>query len=156
MTSTQTRLGSLISRRLRAAGGVVALALGAFVGCAGSDDSVDVHLRVVVADNYIRAEGVECAGARPFEYVHAGAPFTLEAGDGTDLVEGQLPAGRAENADPSIDWGVERIPTVCVMDVELPDLPEHPNYRLRLEEGRPLSFAESRISGDEPIRLIVQ
>ena len=156
MMSTQTRPGSRIPRRLRAIGSVIAVALGSLVGCTGADDTVDVQLSVVVADNYIRAEGVECAGARPFEYVHAGARYTVEAEDGTDLAEGQLPPGRAENADPSIDWGVERIPTVCVMDLDLPDLPEHPNYQLRLEEGRPLQFAASLISGDEPIRLTVQ
>ena len=44
-------------------------------------------------------------------------------GDGSVVAEGELPAGEAENADPSIDWNSERIPTVCVMtfDVELPD-----------------------------------
>ena len=152
---TQPRSRSLSPRRLRSVGGVIAVALG-LVGCSGSDDTVDVHLRVVVPDNYIRAEGVECAGARPYEYVHAGARFTLETEDGTELVEGQLPAGRAENADPSVDWGVERIPTICVMDVDLPDVPEHPRYQLRLEGGRPLQFAASLISGDEPIRLTVQ
>lgn len=117
---------------------------------------MDVHLRVVVADNYIRAEDAECAGVRPYEYVHAGARFTLEAEDGTELAEGELPAGRAKNADPSIDWGVERIPTFCVVDVDLSDIPEHPGYRLRLEEGSPLQFAASQISGDEPIRLTVR
>lgn len=131
-------------------------ALAGFVGCSGSGNTVDVHLLVVVADNYVRAEGVECAGARPFEYVHAGAPFTLETAEGTDLVEGELPAGRSENADPSIDWGVERIPTVCVMEVDLPGLPEHPSYQLSLEEGRPIQFAASLISADEPVRLVVQ
>ena len=136
-------------------GRIAATAFLALVGCTGSD-TVNVQLLVVVPDNEIRAEGVECAGARPFEYVHAGTRYTLETEDGTDLAEGRLPAGRAENADPSVDWGVDRIPTVCVIDVDLPDVPPHSRYQLRLEQGRPLQFAASRISGDEPIRLIVQ
>jgi hypothetical protein len=153
---SQKRPRLQIPRCPRTVAGLIGVALVGLVGCTGSVDTVDIHLRVVVADNYIRAEGVECAGARPYEYVHGGARFTLETEDGTDLAEGQLPAGRAENADPSFDWGVERIPTVCVMDVDLPDMPEHANYQLRLEEGRPLQFAASLISSDEPIRLTVQ
>jgi hypothetical protein len=144
-------------RRLVAIATLSGVAFIALSGCSGSEDTVDVHLSVVVADNHIRAEGAECSGVRPYEYVHAGAQFTLEAEDGTELTTGELPAGNAENADPTIDWGdLERIPTVCVVDVDLPDVPEHPGYRLLLEEGSPLHFAASRISGDEPIRLTVQ
>ena len=101
-------------------------------------------------DKNIRVEGVECAGARPFQHVHAGAPFTIEAGDGAVVAEGELPAGRAENAEPSIDWGVERIPTFCVLELEV-DLPERPRYRLRLERGRPLEF----VVDEEPVVLVV-
>ncbi|MGH2697849.1 MAG: hypothetical protein ACRDJL_01445 [Actinomycetota bacterium] len=137
------------------AGRIVSVVLLALVSC-GRSDTVDVRLLVVVADNEIRTEGVECAGARPYEYVHAGARFTLESQDGEDLAEGELPAGRAENADPSIDWGVERIPTVCVMEVDLENLSEHSGYQFRLEGGRPLRFPAARISEDEPVRLIVQ
>jgi len=143
-------------RRARVAAGCLAAGLLGVAGCGGGEDTVEAHLRLVVPDNNIRVEGVECAGARPFDYVRPGASFTLEAPDGSVLADGELPAGRAENADPSVDWGVERIPTVCVMDLDLPDMPEHPNYQLRLEEGRPLQFAASLISGDEPIRLTVQ
>lgn len=71
------------------------------------------------------------------------------------LSEGQLPAGRAENADPSIDWGTERIPTVCVLELDL-DLPERQRYLLRLPEGRPLEFERSHLAGDEPLQLLVQ
>jgi hypothetical protein len=141
----------------RAAGGSVAAALLAFVSCGGGgEDSVDAHLRLVVPDNNIRVEGVECAGARPFEYVHPGARFALEAPDGSVLVDGELPAGRAENADPSIDWEVERIPTVCVLELDLEGVPERPRYRLRLAEGRPLEFDLANLSEDEPLQLVVQ
>jgi hypothetical protein len=117
----------------------VALALGVAVlaGCGGSDD--DTSIRLVVPDKNIRAEGVECAGARPFQHIHAGAPFTIEADDGTVVAEGELPAGKAENAEPDVDWGVERIPTYCVLELEV-DLPERPRYRLKLERIRPIEF----------------
>jgi hypothetical protein len=143
----------------RAAAGwatVVVLGLG-LTGCGGGgEDTVEARLRLVVPDNNIRVEGVECAGARPFGYVRAGAPFTLETPEGTVLVDGELPPGHAENADPSIDWGVERIPTVCVMELDLEDVPERPSYRLRLPEGRPLEFDRAHLSADEPLQLIVQ
>ena len=143
-------------RRERAAGCLAAALLGV-AGCSGGgEDTIEAHLRLVVPDNNIRVEGDECAGARPFEYVHPGARFALEAPDGTVLVDGELPAGRAENADPSIDWGVERIPTVCVMELDLEDVPERPRYRLRLPEGRPLRFERTLLSADEPLQLLVQ
>ena len=140
---------------LRTALGCVAGALLLLAGC-GGDDGIDVSLRVVVPDNNIRAEGVECAGARPFGYVRPGAPFALEADDGSVLAEGELPAGEAVNADPSIDWGVERIPTVCVLELELEDVPERSSYRLRLPEGQPLEFDRSQLREDEPLQLVVQ
>ena len=144
-------------RRAPAAGGCLAAAVLALGGCGGGgEDTVEAQLRLVVPDNNIRAEGVECAGARPFEYVHAGARFALEAPDGSLLVDGELPVGRAENADPSIDWEVERIPTVCVMELDLDDVPERPRYRLRLSEGRPLEFELAHLSVDEPLQLVVQ
>jgi hypothetical protein len=132
--------------------GTAALLLAA---CGGDGGSVDARLRLVVPDNNIRVEGVECAGARPFAYVHAGAPYTVEASDGTVVAEGRLPAGRAANADPTIDWGVARIPTVCVMELSL-DLPERPRYELHLEEGPPLRFDAQDVSNNEQLDLVVQ
>ena len=144
-------------RRAHAGAGCVAAVLLGLGSCGGDgEETLEARLRLVVPDNNIRVEGIECAGARPFDYVRAGAPFALEAPDGTVLVDGELPAGEAENADPSIDWGAERIPTVCVVVLELEDVPERPRYRLRLPEGRPLEFDRSLLSTDEPLQLIVQ
>ena len=146
-----------MNRARPAAASLAAAVLLGLAGCGGGgEETVEAHLRLVVPDNNIRVEGVECAGARPFDYVRPGASFTLEAPDGTVLADGELSAGRAENADPSIDWGVERIPTVCVMELELEGLPERPGYQLRLPEGRPLAFDRSDLSGDEPLMLLVQ
>jgi hypothetical protein len=107
---------------------------------------------VVVPDNNIREEGVECAGARPFRHIHAGTRYRIEAGDGTVVAEGELPAGKAENADPSIDWESERIPTVCVMtfDVELPD---RERYRFVIDGSVPTTFARSLVREGETLRL---
>jgi hypothetical protein len=146
-----------MTRARPAAASLAGAVLLGLAGCGGGgEDTVEARLRLVVPDNNIRVEGVECAGARPFDYVRPGASFTLEAPGGTVLADGELPAGRAENADPSIDWGVERIPTVCVMELELEGLPERPGYQLRLPEGRPLAFDRSDLSGDEPLMLLVQ
>jgi len=109
----------------------VAAALLAAAGCGGGGDATEAHIRLVVADKNVRREGVECAGALPFQYVHAQAPYRIEARDGTVVSEGELPAGRARNAEPEIDWEVERIPTFCVLDFEV-DVPEPARYRLRL------------------------
>jgi hypothetical protein len=124
---------------------VIALA----AGC-GDDDSTTI--RLVIPDNNIRVEGVECAGATPFERVHRGTPFTIDDGAGEVLVEGELPAGVSENVDPSVDWGVERIPTNCVMELDV-DLPERARYRLRVADEPPLAFESSVVAGDAPVQL---
>jgi hypothetical protein len=124
-------------------------------GCSiGGGDSNEVRFRVVIPDNNIREEGVECAGARPFRQVHRGTKFTVEAPDGGVVAEGELPAGRAENADPTIEWGVERIPTVCVMEVEL-DLPARARYRFVLPDAVPLEFDAALLERDEPVELVL-
>jgi len=124
-------------------------------GCSsGGKDTTAARLRVVVPDNNIREEGVECAGARPFRQVHRGTKFAVEDEDGGVVAEGELPAGRAENADPSIDWGVERIPTVCVMELEV-DLPERPRYRFVLPDTVPLEFDAALLERDEPLQLVL-
>jgi hypothetical protein len=128
-------------------------ALVAAAGCGGGGDTTEAHIRLVVADKNIRREGVECAGALPFQYVHAHAPFRVEASNGKVVEEGTLPAGRARNAEPEIDWEVERIPTFCVLDFEV-DVPEPGRYRLGLARGRPLEFRVPS-AGGEPIVLVL-
>jgi hypothetical protein len=134
-----------VRKRLAAA---VAATLVAAAGCSGSDDATSI--RLVVPDKNIREEGVECAGARPFEHVHAGAAYAVEDGDGTVVADGELPAGRAENAEPEIDWEVERIPTFCVVEFDV-DVPKGSRYRLRVDGGLPLEF----VPGDEQVVLVV-
>ena len=122
-------------------------------GEAGGDERV---IRLVIPDNNIRVEGAECAGARPFEYLHASAPYTLESAGGEVLVEGELPPGHAENAEPGTDWGVEEIPTVCVMRLAFEDVAAAETYLLRLPEGEPLEFESRYLTAGEPLQLIVE
>lgn len=125
----------------------------AVAGCGGGGTEVEARLELVVPDNNIRAEGDECAGARPFRAIHRGTAFTIEDAAGAVVAEGELPTGRATNADPSIDWESDRFPTVCVFDVEV-GLPERAHYGLVLPETPPLEF-ERRLLGDQPLRLVL-
>jgi hypothetical protein len=120
--------------------------------CGGS--GIDADLRIVVPDNNVREEGVECSGARPFRSIHRGTAYSIEDGAGDVVADGELPAGQAVNADPSVDWGVERIPTVCVMEVEV-DLPERPHYRFLLPDTVPLDFDAALLARDEPVELVL-
>lgn len=129
----------------------VLLLAGLAAGCGGGGE-VEARLRIVVPDNNIREEGVECAGARPFRAIHRGAVFEIRAG-GETVADGELPTGLSVNADPNVDWGVDRIPTVCVFDVDA-DLPEREQYQLVLPDALPVRF-ERRLLGDERLRLVL-
>jgi hypothetical protein len=133
---------------------VAVLTAVALVAACGGGDGIDAELRIVVPDNNIREEGVECAGARPFRAIHRGTAYSIADPAGEVVAAGELPAGRAENADPSVDWGVERIPTVCVMKLEL-DLPERARYRFVLPDAVPLEFDASLLEQDEPLQLVL-
>ena len=132
----------------------LALVLAVLVaGCGGGGADVDAQLEIVVPDNNIRAEGEECSGARPFRAIHRDTTFTIEDGEGVVVAEGELPTGRATNADPRIDWERDRFPTVCVFEVEI-GLPERAGYRLVLPKTLPLEF-ERRLLTEKPLRLVL-
>ncbi|MGH3485328.1 MAG: hypothetical protein ACRDPQ_19070 [Nocardioidaceae bacterium] len=122
----------------------------ALPACGGG--GIDAKLRVVVPDNNIREEGIECSGARPFRAVHRGTDFQIRAG-GEVVADGELPEGHAVNAEPEVEWGVPRIPTHCVFDLEV-ELPERQTYELVLPGVLPVEF-ERRLLGDEPLRLVL-
>jgi hypothetical protein len=126
----------------------------AVAGCSAGGDTPGGRISVVVPDNNIREEGVECAGARPFRQIRRGTEFAIEAGGGEVVARGELPAGTAVNADPDVDWGVERIPTVCVFELDV-ELPEHARYRLVLPETRPLEFDGALLGRADPVRLVL-
>ena len=139
---------------MRRAGAPLLAGLVLLAGC-GGDDGDEARIRLVVPDNNIREEGVECAGARPFRQIHRGTPYTILDPDGEVVADGELPAGRAENADPSVDWESDRFPTVCVMELDV-ELPERPRYRLVLPESAPLEFDRTLLQGDAPVQLVLR
>ena len=125
------------------------------VGGCGGDNEDEARIRLVVPDNNIREEGVECAGARPFRQIHRGTPYSILDADGEVLADGELPAGRAENADPNVDWESDRFPTVCVMELDV-ELPERPRYRLVLPESAPLEFDAALLESEAPVQLVLR
>jgi hypothetical protein len=136
---------------------VAVAAVAAVAGCGGGGDGdgTEARIRLVVPDNNIREEGVECAGARPFRQIHRGTPYSILDADGEVVAEGELPAGRAENADPSVDWESDRFPTVCVMELDVA-LPERPRYRLVLPESAPLELDAALLERDAPVQLVLR
>lgn len=132
---------------------LAALAVAFLVAACGGGGGIAAELRIVVPDRNIREEGVECSGARPFRAIHRGTGFAIEDAGGEVVADGELPAGTAVNAEPEVDWGVDRIPTHCVFDVEV-DLPERERYRLVLPGRPPVEF-DRRLLGDEPLRLVL-
>ena len=103
--------------------------------CAG-EPNVDITLEV--RDGWVREPGTECAGSRPFLFVHRDAEFRVEDPDGRVVASGLLPPGEAVEA-LNEELGVPRVPTFCrfVFGVEVP---EPGDYRLVLEQGSPLEF----------------
>lgn len=139
---------------MRRAGAPLLAGLVLLAGCGGDGDD-EARIRLVVPDNNIREEGVECAGARPFRQIHRGTPYSILDADGEVLANGELPAGQAENADPSVDWESDRFPTVCVMELEVA-LPERPRYRLVLPESAPLEFDAALLESEAPVQLVLR
>jgi hypothetical protein len=131
----------------------VAMLAALAAGCGGDGADVDARLTFVVPDNNIREEGSECAGARPFRAIHRGTIYTVEDQAGEVVAEGELPAGVARNADPSIDWEDDLIPTVCTFQVEV-GLPERERYTVVLPEAVPLRVERSALGG-EPVQLVL-
>jgi hypothetical protein len=127
------------------------LAVLALAACGGSG-GIDARLRVVVPDKNIREEGIECSGARPFRAIHRGTDFEIRAG-GEVVADGELPQGRSVNAEPDVEWGVPRIPTHCVFDLDV-ELPERTAYELVLPEMLPVDF-QRRLLGDDPLLLVL-
>ena len=150
-----TLRGRLQGACRRALAGSVAVAV--LTGCVGSAGGAGTaRLRLVVADNHVREEGVECAGARPFRHVHPGASYAITSDAGATVDQGELPPGRAHNADPDVDWGFPRIPTVCIFDLAVPPLPGEGGHELRLPEDTVLPFDAAQLDPHEPLVLLLR
>ena len=128
----------------------IALVL-SLAACTG-DAGLDYRMTLEVRDAGIRTPGTECAGSRPFLFVHRDAPYRVEeATSGEEIASGELPPGTAVEAFPE-DLEVPRVPTFCRFRFTVA-LPRAGDYRLVLEEGEPLEFSAGRESRDVTLVL---
>ena len=105
----------------------------------GGGGTPRAQLRVIVPDAELRAKGEPCAGAEPFGYVHASAPFRVLDGGGKTVTSGKLPEGTAAPIFNAAAGGVDRQPTNCQMIVPL-SMPASGSYRFLISAGEPLKF----------------
>ncbi|MDQ3991249.1 MAG: hypothetical protein M3245_02910 [Actinomycetota bacterium] len=125
----------------------------AVVAAAGCGPATTYAITLEVRDGWVREPGTECAGSRPFLYVHADAPYrVVDARSGDVVASGALPAGTAVEALRE-DLGVSRVPSFCRFRLTVP-LPGPGQYRLVLSEGDPLRFTAAAAPG-EPILLTI-
>jgi hypothetical protein len=123
----------VIRRAVAAAAVLVVVA-----GCGGGG-APKVQLRVIVPDSQLRERDEPCAGAEPFGYVHAQAPFHVLDARGATVYSGTLPEGRAIPAFNQAAAGADRAPTFCQLIVPL-DVDAAGAYRFVLSQGSPLPF----------------
>ncbi len=144
---SRATLNRIVSRR-------VALVLCLLAAACSTDtaESLDYAVKLEVRDGWVREPGTECAGSRPFLYVHRDAAFRVEDPGGEVVASGRLPEGRAVEALRE-DLGVPRVPTFCRFSFGVA-LPTRGGYRFVLEEGAPLEFSAAAPS--TPVTLIIQ
>jgi hypothetical protein len=128
-----------------AVAGLIATGLLLTSGCtSASGEKVarePIELNLVVLNLNIRAVGDTCGGTGPFTYVHAKSPYRIEDSQGETVSEGTLPPGIAIKAS-DLDWGVERIPTLCEFTFNAKVPSDRNSYRLVLEKGKPIEFTK--------------
>lgn len=105
-----------------------------------------MSVQLLVRDLNLRPEGVACAGAGPYLYLHRSAAFQLRDGEGTALARGELPAGTSVRAMPE-DLGVEKIPTFCQFTFSV-TVPERAGYQLVVGDDR--APIELKVNRDDP------
>ena len=116
-----------------------------------SGGGVDHPVTLEVQDGWVREPGAECAGSRPFLFVHRDGPYRVIDAGGEVVASGALPGGTAVDAYNE-DLGVPRVPTFCRFRFDV-RLPGRGDYRLALEEGDPLAFSVGE--GESPILLTI-
>ncbi|MCP2164069.1 hypothetical protein [Goodfellowiella coeruleoviolacea] len=126
--------------------------------CAGPETASDqpaaqpgagMGVRVLVRDMNLRPEGVDCAGAGPYLYLHRSAPFEVRDGGGAALARGELPSGTSVRALPE-DLGVDRIPTFCQFTFSV-TVPDRTGYQLVVDDAAPIDLAVNRDDPASPI-----
>ena len=122
--------------------GVVALGATLTSGCTGTADPPAASpktqvVRLTIPDWSLRPAGTSCAGAGPYRFAHAEAPFVIHDDDGREIARGALPSGTSEKAmDVDFNSNVRREPTLCVMRVEI-EAAEQVEGHLMVLDGRP-------------------
>ena len=112
------------------------------------------ELQVMVRDGAVRALDAECAGAAPFLYVHMGAAYRIaERPDGTTVMSGALPAGRAVPAFEG-GLGIPREPSFCLFSW-MASLDRGPEYQFMLEEGDPVPFDLDSLDEERRITIVL-
>ncbi|MEU8263043.1 hypothetical protein AB0C02_20730 [Micromonospora sp. NPDC048999] len=93
-------------------------------------------IRLTVPDWNLRPPGTSCAGAGPYRFAHAEAPFVIRDGDGREIARGTLPTGTSEKA-MDVDFSkVKREPTLCVMLLKV-ETAEHVEGQVLVLPDRP-------------------
>lgn len=123
----------------RAAVAAAAVALGLLAGCGGDAAPAEagVTLRVVIPDASIREPDAPCSGGRGFQFAHAQARYAVLDAAGQEVASGVLPEGRAEQAF-TVDLGVARQPTVCVMLADVPGVTTLDGHSLVIDDRSPV------------------
>ncbi|PZG17270.1 hypothetical protein C1I95_15850 [Micromonospora craterilacus] len=122
--------------------GVVALSVTLGSGCSGNADPPAAPaktqvVRLTIPDWSLRPAGTSCAGAGPYRFAHAEAPFVIQDDEGREIARGTLPSGTSEKAmDVDFNSNVRREPTLCVMRLEV-EAEEQVEGHLLVLDGRP-------------------
>ncbi|MFG3685048.1 hypothetical protein [Micromonospora sp. NPDC047740] len=102
-------------------------------------------IRLTVPDWNLRPPGTSCAGAGPYRFAHAEAPFVIKDGNGREVARGKLPTGTSEKA-MDVDFSkVKREPTLCVMLLKVEAKEQVEGHVLVLEDrpGVPIKKSDA-------------
>lgn len=122
--------------------GVVALGATLASGCTGDSEppaepTKTQLVRLTIPDWSLRPPGTSCAGAGPYRFAHAEAPYVIQDGYGREVARGALPSGISEKAvGIEFNSNVRREPTLCVMLLEV-EAAEQVEGHLLVLDGRP-------------------
>lgn len=119
-------------------------------GCASTPAApaaAPVPVKLLVRDGAMREVGSACSGTGAFQAIHPKAAFRVQDGDGKQLAEGQLPAGKAiKSLDEQLT--VPREPTFCQLEFTV-SVPAAPGYRLLVGDLQPIELNRDPKLGEQ-------
>ncbi|GAA3587825.1 hypothetical protein GCM10022198_09270 [Klugiella xanthotipulae] len=108
-------------------------------GCTGTGDPAH-PITLVVRDAALREIGADCAGATPYNYVHAGTELRFLTAEGTLADSHTLSPGVAVAADDR-DYGeATRVPSLCRFTVDGSALTAGTTYTLSFGDRKSQDF----------------